>query len=90
MHHQWLASGPAMRPGRIVMALKTRHDRMPTARPQDRGHHQGSRLVSTITGFRCSEQAIVGANAFAHESGIHQTACSSMRHYEIMTPDRSG
>src|SRR3546814_10657545 len=58
----------------IVMALRTRHDAMP--------YHTGvktelitkaSRLVSAITGFSVQpNKAIVGANAFAHESGIHQ------------------
>ncbi len=77
----------------IVMALKTRHDLMP--------YHTGiksevitkvSRLVSAITGFVVQpNKAIVGANAFAHESGIHQDGM--LKHagtYEIMTPESVG
>jgi 2-isopropylmalate synthase len=77
----------------IVMALRTRHDRMP--------YHTGvkteyitraSRLVSAITGFVVQpNKAIVGANAFAHESGIHQDGM--LKHagtYEIMTPESVG
>lgn len=51
-----------------------------------------SQLVSTITGFQVPpNKAIVGANAFAHESGIHQHGV--MRHrgtYEIMEPAAVG
>jgi 2-isopropylmalate synthase len=77
----------------IVMALRTRHDHMP--------YHTGvktenimraSRLVSAITGFVVQpNKAIVGANAFAHESGIHQDGM--LKHagtYEIMTPESVG
>ena len=77
----------------IVMALRTRHDAMP--------FHTGikteyitkaSRLVSTITGFVVQpNKAIVGANAFAHEAGIHQDGV--LKHaetYEIMTPETVG
>jgi len=74
----------------VVMALKTRHDRMPF----DTGVKteyitRASRLVSAITGFVVQpNKAVVGANAFAHESGIHQDGM--LKHagtYEIMTPD---
>jgi 2-isopropylmalate synthase len=77
----------------IVMALRTRHDRM----PYDTGVKtefitKASRLVSTITGFPVQpNKAIVGANAFAHESGIHQDGM--LKHagtYEIMTPESVG
>jgi 2-isopropylmalate synthase len=77
----------------IVMALRTRHDRM----PYDTGIKteaitKASRLVSTITGFPVQpNKAIVGANAFAHESGIHQDGM--LKHagtYEIMTPESVG
>jgi 2-isopropylmalate synthase len=51
-----------------------------------------SHLISTITGFNVQpNKAIVGANAFAHESGIHQDGM--LKHagtYEIMTPESVG
>jgi 2-isopropylmalate synthase len=77
----------------IVMALRTRQDMM----PYQTGIHtevitKASRLVSTITGFPVQpNKAIVGANAFAHESGIHQDGM--LKHagtYEIMTPESVG
>ena len=77
----------------IVMALRTRHDRLPFIT----GIHsetimRASRLVSAITGFVVQpNKAIVGANAFAHESGIHQDGM--LKHagtYEIMTPESVG
>ncbi len=77
----------------IVMALRTRQDMM----PYKTGIHtevitKASRLVSTITGFPVQpNKAIVGANAFAHESGIHQDGM--LKHagtYEIMTPESVG
>jgi 2-isopropylmalate synthase len=53
---------------------------------------KASHLVSTITGFAVQpNKAIVGANAFAHESGIHQDGM--LKHagtYEIMTPESVG
>lgn len=51
-----------------------------------------SRLVSTITGVKCQpNKAVVGANAFAHESGIHQHGVLSEKStYEIMTPESIG
>jgi 2-isopropylmalate synthase len=53
---------------------------------------RASRLVSTITGFVVQpNKAVVGANAFAHESGIHQDGM--LKHsgtYEIMTPESVG
>ncbi len=77
----------------IVMALRTRHDRMPFATGIDTtAITRASRLVSTITGFAVQpNKAIVGANAFAHESGIHQDGM--LKHagtYEIMTPESVG
>ncbi|MGE0116653.1 MAG: 2-isopropylmalate synthase [Dongiaceae bacterium] len=77
----------------IVMALKTRHDRMPYATGiKTEVITKASRLVSTITGFPVQpNKAIVGANAFAHESGIHQDGM--LKHagtYEIMTPESVG
>jgi len=77
----------------VVMALRTRHDLM----PYDTGVvseeiMKASRLVSTVTGFAIQpNKAIVGANAFAHEAGIHQDGM--LKHagtYEIMTPESVG
>jgi 2-isopropylmalate synthase len=77
----------------IVMALRTRHDRMPYTTGIDTTHiTKASRLVSTITGMSVqANKAIVGANAFAHEAGIHQDGM--LKHagtYEIMTPESVG
>ncbi len=77
----------------IVMALRTRQDMMPFACGVDTGViTRISRLVSTITGFTVQpNKAIVGANAFAHEAGIHQDGV--LKHagtYEIMTPESVG
>lgn len=77
----------------IVMALKTRQDRMP-CHSTIRTEHimRASRLVSAVTGFVVQpNKAIVGANAFAHEAGIHQDGM--LKHagtYEIMTPESVG
>jgi 2-isopropylmalate synthase len=77
----------------IVMAMKVRGDIMPCY--TDVATEQittASHLVSTITGFSVQpNKAIVGANAFAHESGIHQDGM--LKHagtYEIMTPESVG
>ncbi|MFQ5776030.1 MAG: 2-isopropylmalate synthase [Kiloniellaceae bacterium] len=77
----------------IVMALRTRHDAMPfTTGVQSELITKASRLVSAITGFSVQpNKAIVGANAFAHEAGIHQDGV--LKHtqtYEIMTPASVG
>jgi 2-isopropylmalate synthase len=77
----------------IVMALRTRHDLMPfTTGIDTECITRASKLVSTITGFVVQpNKAIVGANAFAHESGIHQDGM--LKHaqtYEIMTPESVG
>lgn len=77
----------------IVMALKTRTDYMPFTTGIDTTQfNKVSKLVSTITGFSVQpNKAIVGANAFAHESGIHQDGM--LKHagtYEIMTPESVG
>ncbi len=76
----------------IVMALRTRNDRMPFETAiNTEVITRVSRLVSTITGFTVQpNKAIVGANAFAHEAGIHQDGI--LKHagtYEIMTPPRN-
>jgi len=77
----------------IVMAIRTRSDAL--------GVHTGiapehimraSRYVSAITGFPVQyNKAIVGKNAFAHESGIHQDGMLKNREtYEIMRPEDVG
>lgn len=71
----------------VVMALKTRQDLLHLETRIDTPHIlAASRLVSTITGFPVQpNKAIVGANAFAHESGIHQDGVLKHREtYEIM------
>jgi len=77
----------------IVMALRTRSDAMPYATGiKTEDIMKASRLVSAITGFAVQpNKAIVGKNAFAHESGIHQDGV--LKHaetYEIMTPESVG
>jgi 2-isopropylmalate synthase len=77
----------------IVMGLRTRQDRMPfVTGVRTENIMRASRLVSAITGFVVQpNKAIVGANAFAHESGIHQDGM--LKHagtYEIMTPESVG
>ncbi len=77
----------------IVMALRTRADLLPFRTNVDsRKIIRTSRLVSAITGFPVQpNKAIVGANAFAHESGIHQDGV--LKHaqtYEIMRPEDVG
>src|SRR4029450_6403797 len=77
----------------IVMALRTRHDLMPyTTGIRTESIMKTSALVAAITGFPVQpNKAIVGANAFAHESGIHQDGM--LKHagtYEIMTPESGG
>jgi 2-isopropylmalate synthase len=77
----------------IVMALRTRQDAMPfTTGIKTEMITKASRLVSTITGFTVQpNKAIVGANAFAHESGIHQDGMlKNASTYEIMTPESVG
>tara|TARA_R110002073_G_scaffold65408_13_gene163381 strand:- start:2840 stop:4411 length:1572 start_codon:yes stop_codon:yes gene_type:complete len=77
----------------VVMALKTRRDfyqcdtRIDTKRLVP-----VSRLVSKMTGIQVQRnKAIVGRNAFAHESGIHQDGMLKERStYEIMSPDDVG
>lgn len=77
----------------VVMAIKTRGDVLP--------YHTGiestslnrvSRLVAAVTSFPVQyNKAIVGRNAFAHESGIHQDGMlKNAQTYEIMTPASVG
>jgi len=77
----------------IVMALKVRGDRLPYFTGVETQHiTRASRYVSAITGFPVQfNKAIVGKNAFAHESGIHQDGMLKDRGtYEIMTPEDVG
>ena len=77
----------------IVMALRTRQDSMPYTNNIKTEHiTKASRLVSTVTGFTVQpNKAIVGANAFAHEAGIHQDGVlKNAATYEIMTPESVG
>ena len=71
----------------IVMTVRTRQDVFPCETTLDTTQIvHCSKLVSTITGFPVQpNKAIVGANAFAHESGIHQDGVLKKREtYEIM------
>ena len=77
----------------IVMILKTRSDRYAIQTGIDTTKIvQTSKLVSQITGMPVqANKAIVGANAFAHESGIHQDGVlKHQKTYEIMTPESVG
>ena len=76
-----------------VMALRTRADAMPYHTGVDTTYiTRASRLVSGITGFTVQpNKAVVGKNAFAHESGIHQDGMlKNAQTYEIMTPESVG
>jgi 2-isopropylmalate synthase len=71
----------------IVMAVRTRQDMFPCQTRIDATQIvPASRLVAGVTGFPVQpNKAIVGANAFAHESGIHQDGVLKSRDtYEIM------
>ena len=77
----------------VVMTVKTRKDVFTCDTKLDtRQIVHCSRLVSTITGFPVQpNKAIVGANAFAHESGIHQDGVLKSREtYEIMRAEDVG
>jgi 2-isopropylmalate synthase len=77
----------------IVMALRTRHDQYPyTTNIQTTDLLKVSRMLATITSFDVQpNKAIVGRNAFAHESGIHQDGVlKNAATYEIMTPESVG
>ena len=77
----------------LVMAIRTRKDVFPVQTQIDSSHIvPTSRLVSSITGFPVQpNKAIVGANAFAHESGIHQDGVLKFREtYEIMKAEDVG
>ncbi len=77
----------------VVMAMKVRNDIMPYQTGIDTTKiMQASRLVATTSGFPVQfNKAIVGKNAFAHESGIHQDGM--LKHsgtFEIMRPEHIG
>ncbi len=77
----------------IIMTVRTRQDLFPCdTRIDTRQLVSTSRLVAGITGFPVQpNKAIVGANAFAHESGIHQDGVLKERQtYEIMRAEDVG
>ncbi len=77
----------------IVMALRTRPDALPfRTGVQSERILRVSKMLATITGFDVQpNKAIVGRNAFAHESGIHQDGVlKNAATYEIMTPESVG
>ena len=77
----------------VVMALHTRRNFLPLdCAIQTEEIHPTSRLVSMITGIVVQpNKAIVGANAFAHEAGIHQDGVlKNPMTYEIMRPETVG
>ncbi|HEX5590611.1 MAG TPA: 2-isopropylmalate synthase [Candidatus Limnocylindrales bacterium] len=78
----------------VVMALRTRPTQFPglAGRIQTEQITAASRLVSYLTGFAVQpNKAVVGGNAFAHESGIHQDGViKNPLTYEIMTPQSIG
>ena len=77
----------------VVMAIRTRGDALPYACNVDPKYMvRASKMVATAAGFPVQyNKAIVGKNAFAHESGIHQDGM--LKHaetYEIMRPEDVG
>jgi 2-isopropylmalate synthase len=77
----------------IVMAMNVRQDILPFVTGiETQQLARASKMVSNVTGFPVQfNKAIVGKNAFAHESGIHQDGM--LKHtqtYEIMTPESVG
>ncbi len=77
----------------IVMALRVRKDLMPyETRVKTPMLSRASKLVSNVTGFPVQyNKAIVGKNAFSHESGIHQDGMlKNVETYEIMRPEDVG
>jgi 2-isopropylmalate synthase len=77
----------------VVMAIKTRADVLPyTTGIEATMLMRASKLVSAVTSFPVQyNKAIVGRNAFAHESGIHQDGMiKNAQTYEIMTPESVG
>ena len=77
----------------VVMALKVRHDIMPFTTGIDTTKIMGlSRMVAAVSGFPVQfNKAVVGRNAFAHESGIHQDGMlKNAETFEIMRPTDVG
>ncbi|MDX2264118.1 MAG: 2-isopropylmalate synthase [Hyphomicrobiales bacterium] len=77
----------------IVMAIETRRDLLPYRTGVNPAYiTRASKLVSAVTAFPVQyNKAIVGKNAFAHESGIHQDGVlKNAQTYEIMTPESVG
>jgi 2-isopropylmalate synthase len=77
----------------IAAALATRHDRYPyTSNIVMNQLYPTSKMLGEIISFQCSpNKAVVGKNAFAHESGIHQHGVlANPLTYEIMTPASVG
>ncbi|TPE53595.1 2-isopropylmalate synthase [Amaricoccus solimangrovi] len=77
----------------VVMAMKVRHDIMPYSTGVDTTKiMNASRVVATVSGFPVQyNKAIVGKNAFAHESGIHQDGMlKNAETFEIMRPEDVG
>ena len=78
----------------VVMSLRTRPTQFPdlASRVSTEQITAASRLVSYLTGFVVQpNKAVVGGNAFAHESGIHQDGVlKNPLTYEIMTPQSVG
>jgi 2-isopropylmalate synthase len=77
----------------VVMALKVRNDIMPYRTGIDTTKIMAiSRRVATVSGFAVQyNKAIVGKNAFAHESGIHQDGMLKNREtFEVMRPEDVG
>ena len=77
----------------VVMAIRTRQDSIGCTTGIDATKLVAtSRMVAEMTGMQVApNKAIVGRNAFAHESGIHQHGVLAKRStYEIMTPEHVG
>ena len=77
----------------IVMAIRTRGDVLPYVTGVEPKYlNRAAKLVSAVTSFPVQyNKAIIGRNAFAHESGIHQDGMlKNASTYEIMTPESVG
>jgi 2-isopropylmalate synthase len=77
----------------VIMAMRVRADQMPyeTAIDSSRLYAASQQLAGTISFGPQANKPIVGANAFAHEAGIHQHGVlSNPLCYEIMTPESVG
>jgi 2-isopropylmalate synthase len=77
----------------VVMALRVRNDILPYATGIDTTKIMGiSRMVAAVSGFAVQfNKAVVGKNAFAHESGIHQDGMLKNKEtFEIMRPEDIG